>query len=268
MKIRGWHPLVVLALFLGGRSAADDKPAVTPLRQAHAHNDYEHTRPLFDALDHGFCSVEADVFLVGGKLLVGHNLIDLRPARTLEALYLDPLRARARANGGRIYPGGPTLYLLIDVKSEAKATFAALVELLARYDDILSCARDGKNETRAVTVVISGNRDRDGILAQKECRAGVDGRPEDLDSELPTAALPWISARWGALFHWQGDGPFPAAEHAQLRDYVRKAHARGRLVRFWATPESPVVWEELLAAGVDLINTDRLAELRRFLTKR
>ena len=34
-----------------------------PLGQAHAHNDYYHKRPLLDALSHGFCSVEADVFL-------------------------------------------------------------------------------------------------------------------------------------------------------------------------------------------------------------
>src|SRR5438128_1656766 len=31
----------------------------TPLLHAHAHNDYEHTHPLFDALEQGFCSVEA-----------------------------------------------------------------------------------------------------------------------------------------------------------------------------------------------------------------
>ena len=37
-----------------------DKTAV-PLARAHAHNDYEHPRPLRDALDHGFTSVEADV---------------------------------------------------------------------------------------------------------------------------------------------------------------------------------------------------------------
>ena len=35
-----------------------------------------------DALDHGFCSVEADVFLVKDQLLVGHSSIDLRPERT------------------------------------------------------------------------------------------------------------------------------------------------------------------------------------------
>lgn len=43
-----------------------------PLVHAHAHDDYEHKRPLFDALDRGFCSVEADVHLVDGQLLVAH----------------------------------------------------------------------------------------------------------------------------------------------------------------------------------------------------
>lgn len=50
--------------------AAQAKPdrgaEAEPLAQAHAHNDYEHTRPLHDALDHSFTSVEADVWLVDG----------------------------------------------------------------------------------------------------------------------------------------------------------------------------------------------------------
>jgi hypothetical protein len=60
----------------------------------------------------------------------------------------------------------------------------------------------------------------------------------------------------------------PEAERTKLKEFVAKAHKHNRLVRFWATPESPVVWEQLLAAGVDLINTDQLPELRRFLLDR
>src|ERR1035438_747298 len=41
-----------------------------PLVHVHAHNDYEHKRPLFDALDHGFCSVEADIYRVAGQGLL------------------------------------------------------------------------------------------------------------------------------------------------------------------------------------------------------
>src|ERR1700680_4345384 len=103
--------------------AEEPPPAVTPLKNAHAHNDYEHKRPLLDALDQGFGSVEADVFLVDGALLVGHERADLRPERTLQKLYLDPLRARIKANGGRVYKNGPAIWLLVDVKTEAKTTY-------------------------------------------------------------------------------------------------------------------------------------------------
>jgi hypothetical protein len=77
--------------------------------------------------------------------------------------------------------------------------------------------------------------------------------------------MPWVSGRWDILFRWKGDGPLPDEERARLRDVVRRAHARGRLVRFWATPEDPAVWKELRAEGVDLLNTDRLAEMQKFL---
>jgi glycerophosphoryl diester phosphodiesterase len=95
--------------------------------------------------------------------------------------------------------------------------------------------------------------------------AGIDGRPEDLGSDAPADLVPWISANWNLLFRWRGDGPMPDSERAKLREMVQKAHARGRQVRFWATPEKEAVWKELRAAGVDLINTDKLAELRAFL---
>ena len=52
--------------------AAGAAPAVVPLERAHSHNDYSRPRPLLDALDAGFCSVEADIFLVDGELLVAH----------------------------------------------------------------------------------------------------------------------------------------------------------------------------------------------------
>jgi hypothetical protein len=262
--------LAAVLLPLPSLRAGESEPAVrtvVPLRHAHAHNDYEHARPLFDALDHGFCSVEADIFLVDGQLLVGHARRDLKPERTLERLYLDPLRARAKANGGRVYPGGPAVYLLIDVKTEATPTYAALHSLLARYADLLSVIRNGHFEENAVTVVVSGNRDRAALAAQEVRYAGLDGRLGDLDSDLPAHLMPWVSDRWGLSFRWRGDGPMPPEEQAKLAGHVRKAHAHGRLLRFWATPERPEVWKELRSAGVDLINTDRLDELQHFLVK-
>ena len=74
-----------------------------PLLRAHSHNDYHHKHPLFDALDSGFCSVEADVFLKDAVLLVGHSRFELKKERTLEALYLVPLAERVKNNGGSVY---------------------------------------------------------------------------------------------------------------------------------------------------------------------
>lgn len=235
--------------------------------QGHAHNDYEHPRPLLDALEHGFRSVEADIFFVDGKLLVAHNRIDLKPGRTLEKLYLDPLRARAKANGGQIDPKNPHgFYLLIDVKTDAGPTYAVLHDVLARYADMLTEVKDGKVTPRAVNVVISGNRDRPAMKKQPRRFAGLDGRPADLDSPSPDRLVLWISDSWGNHFKWKGDGPMPDDEKNKLRDFVARTGQQGRMLRFWGAPDKPAVWRELRDAGVDLINTDRLAELQEFLS--
>ncbi len=217
-----------------------------------------------DALDHGFTSVEADIFLVDGKLLVAHTKRELKPERTLQALYLDPLRQRVRAGGGSVYPGGKPFGLLIDIKENGPATYAVLSKVLAEYGDIISVVRDGVLEPKAVSVVISGDRPIEMVKGQKVRDAGIDGRWRDLDSTEPANLLPLVSDNWGLHFKWRGRGPFPEAEREKLRDAVAKAHAQGRKIRLWAAPDNPAAWGELRTAGVDLINTDDLAGLEKF----
>ncbi len=238
---------------------------VKPLAQAHAHNDYLHERPLLDALDHGFTSVEADIFLVNGELLVAHSRRELKPERTLKALYLDPLRARAKAHGGSIYGDGKPFHLLIDLKSDGKSTYQALAKVLARYADIISSVHDGQVTQEAVNVSISGDRPTDLIAGESLRYAGIDGRWSDLDSDVPADLMPLISDSWFSQFRWLGGGSFPDDQRAKLHQAVKKVHAHGRLIRFWAAPDNPAVWRELQAAGVDLINTDNLAGLEAFL---
>jgi hypothetical protein len=246
-----------------GATAADHGPR--PLLAAHAHNDYEHPRPLFDALACGFASIEADIHLVDGRLLVAHDRKSVKPGRTLEALYLDPLRARVRENGGRVYRDGPTITLLVDVKSEAVATYAALDEMLGRYAEMLTVYRDGVASPGAVLVILSGNRARTVLTGQSLRFAALDGRLEDLAANPPAALVPWISDNWRKVSAWNWTGPIPDAERQKIRDLVAQAHAQGRKLRFWATPDKPEVWQVLRAEGVDLIGTDHLSGLRDFL---
>jgi hypothetical protein len=258
--------LFVLVLLIAMRAAAQEsRTTVIALPQAHAHNDYHHARPLLDALAHGFCSVEADVFLVDGKLFVGHSRSELKPERTLQELYLDPLRRRVDENGGRVYRDGPPLTLLIDIKSDGEETYTALAKVLAQYSRILTSVHKGQLKTNAVTVVISGNRAKERIAADSPRYATVDGRLSDLDTNLPPRLMPLISDNWSKHFRWQGKGPMSTAEKKKLRQIVEKVHRAGRRVRFWAAPENTAVWNELYDAGVDLINTDDLDALQRFL---
>lgn len=251
-------------------TVASAEAGVTALPGAHAHNDYLHRRPLLDALSHGFTSVEADVFLVGEQLCVAHEVSQIRPERTLRSLYLDPLRKRVKENEGRVYPGLPRFVLLIDLKSAAEPTYLRLHETLAEYADLVtSFGPDGRKD-RAVLVIVSGNRPFELMPSQEIRYAGYDGRLTDLDSDASADLVPMISDHWGRNFTWLGDGPMPDQERRKLRHIVETAHEKGRLVRFWATPDRPspardALWRQLLSVGVDLLNTDDLEGLQKFL---
>jgi hypothetical protein len=264
--MRGVVPIFGLLLVLLAASEDD----ATPVPGAHAHNDYRHDPPLRKALAHGFTSVEADIFLVGDALCVAHDSQEIRPERTLQSLYLDPLRERVRRNAGRVHRDGPGFILLVDVKSAAEPTWRRLHEVLTQYRDMLTTFGPAGRREGAVLVIVSGNRSLDQIRSQQTRCAGYDGRLTDLDAGIPAEIMPLISDHWGRHFTWQGNGPMPPEERRKLDGIVAKAHAKGRIVRFWATPDQPgsareAVWRELLSAGVDLINTDDLEGLRRFL---
>ncbi|MGW3216570.1 phosphatidylinositol-specific phospholipase C/glycerophosphodiester phosphodiesterase family protein [Streptomyces parvus] len=241
-----------------------------PLRHAHAHNDYLHPRPLHDALAHGFTSVEADIFLVDGELLVAHEPATLDPTRTLASLYLDPLAALVRAGHGGVHP----LQLLIDIKADGVAAYRELDRQLRRHHRLFTRYQHGRVVPGAVTAVISGDRAaRAPMEAQRTRLAFYDGRLDDLGTPAPASFAPLVSANWTQSFSWLGAGPFPRAERDRLRTLVTTAHREGRRIRFWATPdvagpEREAVWSELLAAGVDHLNTDDLAGLEEFLRAR
>lgn len=249
----------------------DPYATVTSLDRAHAHNDYEHRRPLFDALHHGFTSVEADIWLVDGELRVAHDLDQTVPGRTIEALYLDPLQAITKANKGQVYRDREQpVQLLVDIKSDAEATYTALAKTLRSYRPMLTQFGPSGTRQGAVEVVISGNRPRELMESEVVRWDAYDGRLADLDSDAPSSFIPLISDRWTTTFTWQGIGPMPPTEEQRLREIIATAHDDDRRVRFWATPDDigPArenVWQKLVETDVDHINTDDLAGLQAFL---
>lgn len=239
--------------------------AIVVLPNAHSHNDYEQPRPLLDALEAGFGSVEADVFLEGGRLLVAHERRDLRPDRSLIRLYLEPLAERVSRYGGRVYPEGPPLILLMDIKSDAESTYARLRAELTPYRHFLTEFREGQIHERAVTVIVSGARATATIAGENPRWVAVDGRLSDLGANPPVDLMPLISDHWGRIFRWRGDDRPTEEEVARLRAVVKEVHGQGRRFRLWGTPDVEPVWRLLRDERVDLINTDRIQDLARFL---
>lgn len=234
-----------------------------PFPNAHAHNDYKHERPLLDALHAGFTSVEADIYLIKGRLLVSHN----RPffeARTLSELYLKPLDSILHYNNGLIYPGyAETFFLMIDLKSDGDAIYPVLKDEISKYPSIGA----GLASPSRFVIFLSGNRPIQAVLNDPDHQISLDGRPEDLDHGISSARMPVISDTYRKWSDWSGHGQPGAGELDKVMALANRVHAEGKKLRLWAIPDGPDAWRALLHAGVDLINTDDLNGLADFLKK-
>ena len=234
--------------------------AQTPLINGHSHNDYAQERPLTEALTYGFVSVEVDVHYLEGKFFVCHNHPKTTEGLpTLEELYLDPLRERVLKNKGAVYPGyDGYFYLMIDLKTDGATCYAALNQLLSQYPSLVAVWPSSIRVERPVKVFLSGNRPVKQLLADSIQYAGLDGRPNNLGRGIPAAVMPVVSQNYKRFLSWTGQGTVNPVQLKRFRQFVAQAHAEGKKVRLWDTPDKPELWTFLLAEGVDLINTDRL----------
>jgi hypothetical protein len=232
-----------------------------PHVEAHAHNDYEHAHPLMDALSFGFTSAEADVHLYNGKLLVGHDGVT-KNSPDLEQLYLIPLDSILKAQRGSVYPGfAGCFYLMIDIKTESDSTFRALRKLMAKHTDLLC-----DSASCAVKIFLSGNRPIESMESEGYKGIALDGRPEDLGKGFSPELMPVVSDNFRNWSSWNGNS-IPEKEDIQrIKSLADHVHAEGKMLRLWSIPDREFGWKTLLGAGVDIINTDRLKELDRYLT--
>jgi hypothetical protein len=222
---------------------------------------------LYDALDNGFTNIEADIFLKNNKLIVAHVFPYFKGKRTLETLYFKPLSERIAENNGKVYANyNKPVILMIDIKTNAGNTYEALKPLLEKYKSILTSLEDGRITYRAVTVVLSGHKPYEQIGNEQDRLAFIDEDLRKVSRDTTMSNMfTMASCKYSRMLRWDGKGIFPVAERNKLCAFVTLAHRMGEKVRLWASPEKKVVWDELLHCGVDLINTDKLVTLRKYL---
>jgi len=242
------------------------------LENAHSHNDYNRKIPLLDAMTLGFKSIEADILLIENELYVGHDMPIVTKKLKLPSLkqaYLQPLDSLVKQGNGKLYADSDeSLLLLVDIKTDAVKTLDLLQHQLRANKDVITYWEEVEMKKGAVNVVISGNRSFEKVMNAKVRMVSLDGRPEDLGKGYSSEMMPLISQRYAKIVKWNGKGEIKPKELKKLKELTSKAHKEGKLVRLWASPESENVWETLLDAGVDLINTDEIEHLKKFLDKR
>ncbi|HLN54518.1 MAG TPA: phosphatidylinositol-specific phospholipase C/glycerophosphodiester phosphodiesterase family protein [Bacteroidales bacterium] len=238
--------------------------AQEPLK-AHSHNDYANVIPFWIAYYNHFSSIEADIWLVNNELFVAHDNRDIKPERTLKALYIQPLVNMVRYNGGKPwhdYPSG--LQLLIDLKTEGVATLNMLTEMLKEYPDVFDPAANRD----AVRIVISGNRPDPSLYSKYPSFIFFDGIIGNVYSNEQLMRIPLFSENLKSVIKWDGTAPISEDDRKKLVFMVDSIHAMNKKVRFWNAPDNQEAWITLLNAGVDYVNTDHINQLATFLKNR
>ena len=80
--------------------------------------------------------------------------------------------------------------------------------------------------------------------------------------------MPMISDNFRNWSHWNGKSAPSENDLSQISELAQRVHGEGKKLRLWSIPDNEIAWESLLNVGVDYINTDRLAELNQFLTRK
>lgn len=247
MKTNLRHLLLALALTCCGAAAAQPPVLI------HSHNDYAQRVPFYQAYAQQVSSIEADVFLHDGQLLVGHDVEDLRADMTFEALYVEPIVTLFARNGGRAFrDSDQTLQLMVELKSETDPTLRAVAALLGRWPEVF----DPEVNPAAVRVAVTGRVPAPEAFDRYPRFFGFDGAwdADYTPEQLERIAL--ISTNFRDFSQWNGKGTIIPAEKERLEQVIDRAHEQGKPVRFWNAPEGTTVYYTFYDMGIDYINTD------------
>lgn len=251
--------LILIGVFLV--TVATAQPKSYSVQNAHSHNDYEQQRPFWLAYENGFGSIEADVYLENGDLLVAHNKKDINPQRTLRNLYLNPLQQALKRNKGNVYSNKHNkLLLLIDCKTEGVPALNEIIQQLKDYPEL--------TKNKGLRVVITGNQPNKDSLNTYPGFIWFDGDLSYNYSPNNLARIALFSANYRKYASWKGVGAMDDSSRSNLNAVIDKAHDSKLPIRFWGSPDNVNAWALFKSLGVDYINTDKIEELAHFLNKR
>lgn len=226
----------------------------------HAHNDYEKPIPLYNAISNRADIIEADVFPKDSQLLVAHSRDKLPSAKTLKSSYIDPIVALFKKNRGHVSDDSSYRFILmIDVKQMPVQSLQNLIRSVEPFRNYF----DRTINPNAIQLVISGDRGEVSKWDSYPAYIFFDGRPYEKYSATQLSKVMMIS---DDFFHYASrQSP---RDIKKLKPVIDSVHAKGKPVRFWGYPDQRDFWELMLKEGVDVINTDHVAECKEFIREK
>ena len=222
-------------------------------QKIHSHNDYYQNIPFWLAYGCGLDSIEVDVFLKNNDLMVAHYENEIIENRTIESLYLNPIRDLLSLNLDK-----QALQLLIDIKTAPYETIDRLVLILNKYPDITT--------NPLVSIVISGSQPKieDYPNYPNYMKFDYQKLIEITDKNI-FDKVGLISLSLRKFSNWNGLSDLSAEDQVRIKEVIKKAHSYGKPFRFWATPDTEKAWKTFAQFGVDYINTDKLCQSSNYL---
>lgn len=231
---------------------------VYTIENAHSHNDYKQVHPFVTAYNAAFGSIEADVYLVNGALLVAHSEDEWNERRTLENMYLQPLAQHIKENNGFPYKDPKRkLQLLVELKSLPDIEIKAMDSLFKLYPTI----KNNKN----IQIVFTGKNPSIGVMLTTPSYMYFDVEPGHDYTSKVWKKVAMVSSDFHLHTKWNGVGTMADADFQKLKNIVVQYHKLGKKVRFWDTPDNPATWALMEQLQVDYINTDHIDSLAQFL---
>ena len=252
-----------------------------------SHNDYVQSYPSFTALSFYYGWIEADIWYLPNisktVLFIAHDIKDVDPDKTLKSMYLDPLKQRVDKYGS-IWDDHETqtpLNLVIDIKSDEVQTYQALNKLISqKYADMVtSFMVDPTKGTISkyqsyLNIVISGNRDFDGVTNEKIRYISLDGRFKDIANPTNITQnhqyVPMISDHFPTVFPDymkefdalnESTWTLNEEDLENMRKYLLHCRERKQYLRFWSLPNVTKLWRQINLMDIHqntyIFNTDQ-----------
>lgn len=217
----------------------------------HAHNDYAQPTPFWNALSAGCASIEVDLIYQNDSLFVAHEMASIQSHRTFESLYLRPIQKSLEQDLVK-----QPFALLIDLKTAAKHTLPEVIKSIKRFPGLVKA-----NENGLLKFIISGNRPKTAAYHEFPSFIQFDYQSATrIEDQKVLEKVAMVSLSFRSISSWKGKDTLPFGDKKRLKKIIDAAHAMGKPMRFWATPDTELAWATLSKMGVDYINTDKVTE--------